>query len=95
MEKRNVYLEKIEANLAKYNAKLAVMKAEAAEVKADVKLEYFSQLDKLERKRDDLKLKYEQLKKTSGDGWEDVKVGTEHAWNELKDSFEKAVSRFK
>jgi len=59
MEKRNVYLEKIEANLAKYNAKLTVMKAEAAEVKAD------------------------------------VKVGTEHAWNELKDSFEKAVSRFK
>lgn len=39
MEKRNVYLEKIEANLAKYNAKLDVMKAKAAEVKADMKLE--------------------------------------------------------
>jgi len=95
MEKRNVYLEKIEANLAKYNAKLTVMKAEAALVKADMKLEYLNQLDNLERKRDDFMVKYGQLKETSGHGWEDVKVGTEKSWNELKDSIEKAISRFK
>ena len=95
MEKRKVYLEKIEANLAKYNAKLAVMKAEVAGVKADVKLEYLSQVDNLEKKRDDFMVKYGQLKKTSEHGWEDVKVGTEQAWNELKDSIEKVISRFK
>ena len=95
MEKRNVYLEKIEANLAKYNAKLAVMKAEVAEVKADMKLEYLSQVDNLEKKRDDFVVKYGQLKETSGHGWEDVKVGTEKAWNEMKDLIEKAISRFK
>lgn len=95
MEQRAVYMEKIEANIAKYNAKLAVMKAEAAEVKADVKLEHLSQVDKLEKKRDDFMLKYGQLKSSSEHGWEDVKVGTEHAWNELKDSIEKGISRFK
>lgn len=95
MEKRTVYMEKIEANLAKYNAKIAVMKTEAAEMKADVKLEYLSQMDKLEKKRDDFMLKYGQLKSSSEHGWEDVKVGTENAWNELKDSIEKGISRFK
>ena len=95
MEKRNVYLEKIEANLALYNAKLAVLKAETAEVKADMKLEYLSQVDNLEKKRDDFMVKYVQLKETSEHGWEDVKVGTEKSWNDLKDSIEKAISRFK
>ena len=95
MDKRSVYMDKIEASLAKYNAKLDVMKAEAAELKADMKLEYLSQVDNLEKKRDNLKAKYGQLKETGGHGWEDVKVGTEKAWNEMKDSFEKAISRFK
>jgi len=95
MEKSNVYLEKIEANLAKYNAKLDMMKAKAAEVKADMKLEYLSQVDNLEKKRDDFMVKYGQLKETSGHGWEDVKLGTEKALNEMKDSIEKAISRFK
>jgi uncharacterized phage infection (PIP) family protein YhgE len=95
MEKRNAYLEKIEANLAQYNAKLAKMKAEAALVKADMKLEYLNQMDNLDRKRDDFMEKFGHLKETSGQGWEDVKVGTEKAWNELKDSIEKGISRFK
>lgn len=95
MEKRKVYLEKIEANLEKYNAKLAVMKAEAAEVKADVKLEYLSQVDNLEKKRDDFMVKYGQLKENSAHGWEDVKEGTEKAWNEMEDSIKKTLSRFK
>ena len=95
MEKHKVYLEKIEANLAKYNAKLAVMKAEAAGVKADMKLEYLSQMGNLEKKRDAFMVKYGQLKETSEHGWEDVKAGTEKAWNELEDSIKKTFSRFK
>ncbi len=95
MEKRNVYLEKLEGNLAEYNAKLVEMKAKAAEIQSDMKSEYLSQVDNLEKKRDDFMVKYGQLKKTSGHAWEDVKAGTENAWNELEDSIEKAISRFK
>lgn len=95
MEKRNVYLEKVEANLAKYNAKLAVMKAGAAEAKADMKIEYQSQMGNLEKKRDAFMVKYGELKETSEHGWEDVKAGTEKALNELEDSIKKAFARFK
>ena len=94
MEKRNFYLEKIEANLALYNAKLVKMKAEVSLIKVDMKVEYLNQMDNLERKRDDFMVKYEQLKESSELGWEDVKDGTEKSWSELKDSFEKAISRF-
>jgi chromosome segregation ATPase len=95
MEKRNIYLEKIEASIAQYNAKLADLKTKVAEVQSDLKSEYLSQVDNLEKKRDEFVVKYGQLKDTSGHAWEDVKEGTEKAWAELEDSIEKAVSRFK
>lgn len=95
MDKTSAYMEKIDANLAQYNAKLALMKARVAEVHADMKIEYISQLDALETKRDDFLVKYEKLKATNGQAWLDIKTGTEKAWNEMEGSIEKAVSRFK
>lgn len=95
MDKSKVYLEKVEANLAQYNAKLAGMTAKAAEVRADMKLEYISQMESLEKKRDGFLVKYGQLKESNGQAWEDLKAGTEKAWNDMEGSIEKAISRFK
>lgn len=95
MNKNKVYLEKIEANLAQHNAKLAGLKAKAAEMRADMKLEYMSQMETLEKNRDGFMVKYGELKKTNGQAWDDVKTGTEKAWNEMEDSIEKAIARFK
>lgn len=95
MEKRKLYMDKIDANLTQYNAKLLEMRGKAAEVQADMKLEYLSQVENLEKKRDELKEKHDQLKKAGESAWEDVKTGTENAWNELKSSVDKATNRFK
>jgi len=95
MNKNKVYLEKIEANLAQYDAKLAGLKAKAAEVRADMKLEYISQTETLEKAREGFMVKYGELKKTNDQAWDDVKTGTEKAWNEMEHSIEKAISRFK
>lgn len=95
MEKRDLYLEKISAQIEQYNAKLAGLRGKAAEVHVDMKLEYLNQLDKLEGKRDGLNEKYEQIKKASEDSWEDMKEGTENAWNEFKESVAKAAEHFK
>jgi len=95
MEKRNVYMKKLEETLTEYNRKLVEMKARVAEVQNDMKAEYLSQIENLENKRDDFVVKYGQLKESSGHAWDDVKVGTEKTLSVLKDSIEKAVSRFK
>lgn len=95
MEKRDLYLEKINAQVEQYSAKLAGMRGKAAEIQADMKLEYLNQVEKLEGKRDGLKEKYEQLKKSSESSFEDMKEGTENAWNELKEAVTKAVENFK
>lgn len=95
MEKRDLYLEKINAQVEQYSAKLAGMRGKAAEIQADMKLEYLNQVEKLEGKRDGLKEKYEQLKKSSESSFEDMKEGTENAWNELKEAVTKAAENFK
>ena len=95
MERHELYLEKIRAEIDQYSAKLAGMHGKANEVQADIKLDYLKQVKKLEGKRDDLKEKYEQLSKSSESSFEDIKKGTENAWKELKESFAKATKHFK
>ena len=95
MEKRDLYIEKVKAQIEQYNAKLALMRGKASEISADMKLEYIKQMEKLEGNRDELKEKYEQLMKSTESTWEELKEGTEKVWNELKDSVSKAAERFK
>jgi len=95
MEKRDLYIEKINAQIKQYSAKLAEMRGKATETHADMKLEYLNQVENLEGKMDGLKEKYEQLKKSSESSWEDIKEGTENAWDELKESVVKAKKHFK
>lgn len=95
MEKRNVYIKKLEENLTVCDAKLAEMKAKVAEVQADMKAEYLSQVEILEKKRNEFAAKYEQLKEAGEHAWDDVKLGTEKAWDELEDSIKKAIAHFK
>ena len=95
MEKRKLYMDKVDVKLAQYNAKLDQMKEKAAEVQADMKLEYLEQVENFEKKRDEFMKKHEQFKTASEHGWEDVKVGAEKAWNELEEAFGKAIAHFK
>ncbi|HEY5583843.1 MAG TPA: hypothetical protein VIK78_05045 [Ruminiclostridium sp.] len=95
MEKRYLYLEKISAQIEQYNAKITGIRGKANEVQVDMKLEYLNQVEKFEGKIDDLKEKYEQLRKASESSWQDIKEGTENALNELKESFANATERFK
>lgn len=95
MEKRDLYLQKINAEVEQYSAKLSGMRGKAAEADADMKLEYLKQMEILEGKRDDLKEKYEQLRKATESSWEDMKEGTENAWNELRKSVAKVTEHFK
>ena len=95
MEQRNEYIKKLEENITVYNKKIADMKEKSAEVKADMKTEYLAQVDSIEKKRDAFVAKCGQLKNSNEHAWDDVKAGTEKAWNELEHSFGRASSRFK
>lgn len=94
MEKHE-YLEKIEAQLTEYNAKLAEMRDKVLQVQTDMRREYINQVKILEGKRDKLRETFGQLKEASVSAWEDTKEGTERAFADLAEAFDKAMNRFK
>ncbi len=95
MEKRQVYIKKLEEKLMEYDAKLAELEKKAAEVQEEMKNEYISQIDNLETKREEFAAKHEKLKESGEQAWDEIKTGTEKAWDELEEAIEKAVAHFK
>jgi len=70
--------------LTEYNAKLAKMKARVDEIQDDMKEDYLSQVENLDNIRNMFAVKYGELKESSGDAWDDLKVAIEEAWSELE-----------
>lgn len=48
MEKRQLYIKKLEEKLLEYDAKLTELEAKAADIREEMKTEYLSQIDSLE-----------------------------------------------
>jgi len=93
--KRKAYEEKFEAQLKEWSAQIDLLKAKADKAKANAKIEYYSTIEALQRKRDLAKAKLQELK-SAGDGtWENLKAGAEKTWGEVKTAFNDAVSKFK
>ncbi len=85
-----IHMDRIDIKVIQYNAKLAQMQSKVAEIPADMKEECLSQVENLEKKRDEFVKNHGQLKTISGHGLEAVKGGAERAWNELEEAFDKA-----
>ena len=69
MEKRSLYMEKIEADMVRIearlvrdNIKLAEMRCKAVEAKAEMKLEYLIRVRNLEKIRNAFEKKHKHLK---------------------------------
>jgi len=84
LEDQNVYMNKLQEDLAEYHTRLVEMKTRVAEVQDDMKEEYLSRVENLENIRNLFAVKNGKLKKSSGDVWDDLKVAIEEAWSELE-----------
>jgi predicted ATP-binding protein involved in virulence len=93
--KRKAYVEKFDAQLKEWSAEIAQFKAKADKAQAEAKIEYYKTIRVLQYMRDQAEIKLDKLKTASDDAWEDLMVGTEKAWAEIKTSFQDAASRFK
>lgn len=76
------YVEKLEGELSEMEAKVAKLKHKGAG----------GVVESLRAKREQLTHKLEELKSSSHDRWDVVKMGVDSAWNELKAAFETAMS---
>ena len=92
--KRDVYVQKLKAQLDEWNANIDKLAAKADQAGATVKNEYQKQLDESRATRDDVRDKLLTLQQAGDGAWEDLKEGLENSWEILKMSFNKAKAEF-
>jgi len=95
MSSKEVYQQKIEAELELVQAKLAEFKARAKSLTADARIRHARQVDDLEQKVDTTKAKLKELGEAGEANWEQLKDGVEHIWGTLQSTLHDTVSKFK
>lgn len=94
MDKKQVYQEKMKAELREWQARIDILKAKADKVKAEKQGEYHEEIKALRAKQEQLSEKLAALESAGEQGWEKAKSGVENAWNELKESVDSITRRF-
>ncbi|NLX05905.1 MAG: hypothetical protein GXY33_12265 [Phycisphaerae bacterium] len=95
MESKDAYQEKMEAELKTLDGRIRELEGKAQEAEADRKIEYRHKVEDLKTKRGEARARLDQLKRSGGDAWKDMRSGFEHAYNDLRTAVTNAVSRFR
>ena len=95
MKDKELYRQKMQAQLDLWKAELAKMKAKAEGASADRKLKFNQQVERLESDLKKGEQKLNDLAGASEEAWGSIKEGVESAWGSLRTSFSDAASKFK
>ena len=95
MSTKEVYKQKIEAELELAQAKLAEFKAKAKISTADARIKHAKLVDEIEQRVGATKAKLKELGEASEGAWEQLKGGVEGAWSALSVAIQNAAAKFK
>jgi chromosome segregation ATPase len=94
MSTRDLYVEKIKAQIDRWNAEIDKFQAQARQAAADVRIEYEEQVANLKGRRDALEERLAALQRAGDEAWEDLQGGAEKALAGFKEALTRARSRF-
>lgn len=92
---RELYEQKLQAQLDSWAADIDKLKARASGASADAQIALNEQIDVLEDKYDEGESKLSELSDSSDDAWESMKDGMESAWSSIKTSFSEAADKMR
>jgi uncharacterized protein YoxC len=95
MNTKELYKQKLQAQLDEWKADVAKLKAKTAGEAADAQLLMQKQFSALEDHIEETQAKIAELADASEEAWESVKTGVESAWSSLKTAVSDAVAKFK
>jgi G:T/U-mismatch repair DNA glycosylase len=95
MNDKDLYKQKLQAQLNEWKAELERLKAQAVGASADAQLEMHKLADELEGKLQAAKTQLAALSEAGEGTWDSMKSGLEHAWISVKTSVRDGLSRFK
>ncbi len=95
MNKKELYKQKMQAQLHEWEAEVDTFKARASGASADVQLELNKEISSLKGKIAQGKTMLAEIADASEDAWESVKVDLDSAWISLKSAISDAKVKFK
>jgi len=95
MSEKELYQQKLQAQLEEWKAEIDKLKAKAAGASADAQLEMNRHIGALEGKIEEGKSKLAELAAIGEDAWESVRENMESSWGTLKSAFGDAISKLK
>ncbi len=93
MKDRELYQQKLQAQLDEWKAELDKLKAKAAGASADLQLKMKPEIEKAERRLEEGRKKFSKLGEVSDEAWESAREGLESVWGSLKSAFDEATRR--
>jgi peptidoglycan hydrolase CwlO-like protein len=95
MSNREEYIRKMQGKLEEWNAEISTLNAKASDVKAEVKNEYYEQIESLKAKQATARQTIEELQQAGESAWGDLKSGIGLSWTAMGEAIDSARSRFK
>lgn len=95
MEDRQIYIDKMAAQLKEWDAEIRKMEAKADAAKADLKTDYQQQISELRRKKQEAQKKLTQIQEAGEGAWDELKDGLEQSWKTLESSVKNALAKFR
>lgn len=83
MSIRDVYENKMQAQLDEWKARLEVFKEKADKEETNMQLEYYTLIDEIKLELETAHKKLQQLKQSSDESWEGFKAEVETSWDSL------------
>ena len=92
-DSRTEFISKAKENLDLIDAKIVELEAKANEKKGDLRRELDETLASIRHRKDQAKLRLEELRLASKPAWNDVKQGIEQAQSSLSQALRSAAER--
>lgn len=92
---KDMFQQKLEAQLQELDSLFESLKLQASLGKAELHIELEKQLELLTHKRSAAQAKLSELSRRTEGAWEDLKGGTEKAWDEMRQTLNQIAARFR
>ena len=95
MSTKELYKQKMQAQLDEWEAEIDRFKAKASGASANAQLDLNKDINALKGKIEQGKTKLAEIAEASDDAWESIKEGVDSAWDSLKSAVSDAKLKFK
>jgi chromosome segregation ATPase len=94
MNKKDLYKQKLQAQLDEWQADVDKMKAKLGGASVGAKLEINQEINQLEGKLGEGRKKLEELSEATEENWENLKASIDETWEGIANSFKDVFGKF-